>query len=356
MGYATIAFAILIALQNNTHLTNWDSTFPLSMGNESTGDRPWHGYISEVWISNRAISDKEVTQSFSRNYPTVAIEDSLVVFYQLIGQGSYADQAGHLPDLFWQGKLLDNQNRADVLLTPSHWLKTLTPATYLTQKICQASQFTLSTTVATANTTQSGLARIISLSGDPYHRNFTLGQEETNLVFRLRTPLTGENGTTPELIVPNVFADTNPHQLIITYDGSSLRLYIDQLKKLYSINLNSGLTLFQFLSPLDNDWSIQLNTFNPKISTMLCYALIFIPLGFILALITTIMRGKFIFYIFLICGGVVLPGLILEAMLAIENHRNMGLENTLTSIVITLVALLLFRVPFKTHLNFRQQL
>ena len=68
----------------------------------------------------------------------------------------------------------------------------------------EASQFTVMATVATNKTVQYGPARIISLSADPGHRNFTLGQEDDNLIFRIRTPFTGNNGT-PDVIVRNIF-------------------------------------------------------------------------------------------------------------------------------------------------------
>jgi outer membrane protein assembly factor BamB len=48
---------------------------------------------------------------------------------------------------------------------------------------------------------QTGPARILTFSSDPYHRNFTLGQEGDRVVFRLRTPETGENGMNPETTI-----------------------------------------------------------------------------------------------------------------------------------------------------------
>ena len=50
-----------------------------------------------------------------------------------------------------------------------------------------------------ADTRQNGPARIISLSKDPYNRNFTLGQERDRYEVRLRTTSTGENGMKPAL-------------------------------------------------------------------------------------------------------------------------------------------------------------
>ncbi|MBG1264428.1 hypothetical protein [Nostoc commune] len=43
----------------------------------------------------------------------------------------------------------------------------------------------------------------------------TLGQQRNNLDFRLRTPITGENGADLTLNIPNIFTDTNPHHIIV---------------------------------------------------------------------------------------------------------------------------------------------
>ena len=167
IGYATLIFLIVNASQNATNFSNWDPHFPLLLGNERTGDRPWKGNVSEVYISNRAISEAEVALIFSGQDPLTSIEDSLVASYQFPGtRESYRDRTGHLPDLSWKGKFPDPQDGTGVSLNSSHWLETKDPATFLTQKLRETSQFTLSTTVATAEKAQTGPARIISLSGN----------------------------------------------------------------------------------------------------------------------------------------------------------------------------------------------
>src|SRR5204862_229795 len=47
-------------------LANWDSTFALVLGNETTGQRPWQGVIKFVAIHNRALTPAQVQ-------PTVAV-------------------------------------------------------------------------------------------------------------------------------------------------------------------------------------------------------------------------------------------------------------------------------------------
>ena len=46
-------------------LANWDSTFALVLGNETTGQRPWQGVIKFVAIHNRALTPAQVQQNFA---------------------------------------------------------------------------------------------------------------------------------------------------------------------------------------------------------------------------------------------------------------------------------------------------
>lgn len=325
IGYMALTFLIFSALvPSATNLKNWEPTFPLLLGNERTGDRPWQGYVSEVYIADRAISQQEVARLFSDNRSFAIIGDSLVASYQLTGKGSYRDRTGQLPDLTWRGQPPDAQDERGVFLRSSHWLETATGVTSMTQRLRETSQFTLSTTVATADTTQMGPARIVSLSSGREHRNFTLGQNGTNLVFRLRTPVTGENGTYPEVVVPDIFVDTKPHHIVISYSGSVLKLYIDELQ---------------------NSYSFDLLELTPKSSKVLYYELIFIPLGSLLGLIVTISKGRFIFYVLLSNGGILLPSLILEGILVSGSGRSIKLENLLLSILIMAGTMLIYKLP-----------
>ena len=73
---------------------------------------------------------------------------------------------------------------------------------------------------------QNGPVRIISFSQDAYKRNFTLGQEYADLVLRLRTPRTGENGSSPEMKLCKL-APAKPHHVIVTYSPGKLSCYLN---------------------------------------------------------------------------------------------------------------------------------
>ena len=74
---------------------------------------------------------------------------------------------------------------------------------------------------------QDGPARIFSLSKDPGLRNFTIGQSMRNINYRVRTPLSGLNGTRPDLETTNNSLNGNTQHIVATYHNGVQRLYID---------------------------------------------------------------------------------------------------------------------------------
>lgn len=74
---------------------------------------------------------------------------------------------------------------------------------------------------------QQGPARIISLSRDASGRNFTIGQERDGLVFRLRTPETGVNGSKPATIARWTVWPGWRRVFAASYDGRVFRIYAD---------------------------------------------------------------------------------------------------------------------------------
>ncbi|MEM9599125.1 MAG: LamG-like jellyroll fold domain-containing protein, partial [Acidobacteriota bacterium] len=51
-------------------LAGWDSAYPLLLGNETTGDRPWLGELHLVAIYDRALDSGEITQNYYAGPPT----------------------------------------------------------------------------------------------------------------------------------------------------------------------------------------------------------------------------------------------------------------------------------------------
>lgn len=334
LGYAGITLLISIPLQPATGLTNWDDNYHLLVGNEHTGDRPWAGHVYHFEIANRVFSEKEVTEAFSKRKLIAATGEPPVCAYQLKGGGGYYDQSGRCPELIWKRQALTSAEADEAFLETTGWLETATPASFLSSEIRRTGQFTLSATVATAKTVQDGPARIISMSADPHLRNFTLGQRGSSLVFRLRTPLTGENGITPEFIASNVFTNTNSHHLVITYDGSSVLFYLEgKLSKVFE--LTPGATLAKHFHLLRSNDLVGYKA--------LYYGGIFVTLGCLLGAILNRITKCSVVPTLLIMAGALLPSFILEGIFMLASGRLLCVGNIGLGVAMTAAGMALIR-------------
>jgi VanZ family protein len=346
LAVALIAWIMMIglvslSLQEAAQLSNWNPKLPLLLGNEKTGDRPWNGTISKVEISDRALSQSEIAQVLQTKGSLP--QAGLVTAYDLTNLESrnslskpLKDRTGQLPDLVAQGDGISAVPEG-VRVSDKHWLSTAEPASVLSNRLRNSSQFTISTIAATSDLDQTGPARILSLSANPARRNFTLGQEHNQLVFRLRTPITGENGVYTALFVPNTFRDLKPHHFLLTYYQSVLRLYVDEPQNSYSLELTPEITLFRYLFPFEGR-ILQLTNFSISVHKLMFYAVFFAPLGGILALISSRFKQQPRFDILLILGGICVPAFLLEPIIHAEHLR---LENIGLSIGIALITMLL---------------
>jgi len=64
------------------------------------------------------------------------------------------------------------------------------------------------------------------MSSDPLHRNFTIGQNGSDLAIRLRTSKTDDNGM-PELNTNKKVLSENKTHILVTYDGKVKKIYIN---------------------------------------------------------------------------------------------------------------------------------
>lgn len=94
-------------------------------------------------------------------------------------------------------------------------------------RLVKGNGLTLEVRLETEDLNQVGPARILSYSIDPVLRNFTIGQLRDQLVIRLRTTGTSLNGMNPHLIIDNVFNYKGLCHIVITYNFSEERVYIN---------------------------------------------------------------------------------------------------------------------------------
>jgi hypothetical protein len=73
---------------------------------------------------------------------------------------------------------------------------------------------------------QNGPARIVTFSTSTGTRNFTLGQQDDKLIFRLRTTKTDLNGYAPEVEL-GPLPPGGPRHVVVTYRPGDMLFYVD---------------------------------------------------------------------------------------------------------------------------------
>lgn len=105
-------------------------------------------------------------------------------------------------------------------------LRTSTPPTKLYSAIQNGTGITLDMTLSVNDFNQTGPARILSYSNGTKARNLTVGQQNHDLVIRLRNT-TGDLNGLPSIVVKHVFTTEEKSRIIFSYDLTEYVVYIN---------------------------------------------------------------------------------------------------------------------------------
>jgi glycopeptide antibiotics resistance protein len=213
--YLAAVALLLAALFNGARLAPWDNAYPLLLGNEADGERPWKGQVDVLALFDRALDPVEAAAALEGEMPPGAFAR-----YRLTGPGPYMDEMNRLPALAWAGPAGPG---TDGQVGPGAWLAARPPAGW-SSAVAETSDFSVVLVFTPENAEQRGPARLMTVSGDKSHRNLTIGQAGPDLVIRLRTAVSGDNGRKPEVVLPGGMAAA-PQSLVVTYDAPRLVVY-----------------------------------------------------------------------------------------------------------------------------------
>jgi hypothetical protein len=88
--------------------------------------------------------------------------------------------------------------------------------------------------IRTSSYDQSGPARILSVSKDPYHQNMVIAQDGTSLVLRLRTPQTNMSGI-PSYQIEGVFGHLDWQRVTVFIKPEELQVRINGVQRLAAV-------------------------------------------------------------------------------------------------------------------------
>ena len=193
--------------------SNWDSNFRLALANELTRDRPWLGELHRVAIYDREIDKRNIERNFKAGHDKTP--GSPVALYNFEeGRGDT------IKDVSNAGKALNLKisNASAIKWLPYGGLRIDAPtlissrdsASKVIKAVLKSHEMTIEAWIKPANVSQTGPARIVTVSSDPSQRNFTLGQKGGAYETRFRTTSTSRNGE-PALSMPG--GEDDPKQI-----------------------------------------------------------------------------------------------------------------------------------------------
>jgi hypothetical protein len=229
--------------------------------------------------------------------------------FHLDGHGPYADSTGHTADLAWtpcfqRGATPGTTEPSDltgvyavgrvgVPISEGWWLSSARGgATQASERIAQTQAFTLVLDLAVHDSNHGdGWPRIFSISRDAGECNLTVLQEHQNLELRVHTRGTGPGATDPDIIVPDIFTDTRPQRVVVSFDHGRIRVATDQSGEGFSMQPSPDAWLVWRIYPR-GFWQYRMDSPGDLVASGIYRVLAMLPLGLLLGAMLRILRQR----------------------------------------------------------------
>ena len=240
--YFAAWFAVSIPLQEKSLLSNWDPECFLVVGNNAQAEYPWRGKVFRVQLWDRALPE-ELAQEVTSGTEVGGTEDGMVGDMQFSGSSPLRDKRGLFPDLVWATSVPNDTDLNPLVLDGKNWLISKAPVSDFVRDVKKTNQFAVRV-VCVLGAVGEGDKRIVSISNSSGMTNLTLRQEDANLVFWFRNRIS-VNRSLLAWYIPKVFDVVERRDILFSYDGSNLSLFVDGKKEPRSYQLGPGTALAQ---------------------------------------------------------------------------------------------------------------
>ncbi len=298
--------ALSLALQRQARIENWGPDSLLLVGSGASG-RPgnaWQGKVFLLQLWDRALPEAQASALTAGKTPDEVSAEPRAA-YTFSGPPPFRDQRQFLPDLARRSGIPRPADSTALVLDAASWAVSEAPVTAFAASVQRTNEFALRIVCASADG-RGGSGRVVSISRPSGAADLILRQENGNLVFWFRSPLSVKR-TSLAWHIADVLATNQVHDILYSYDGSDLSLYVDgkRIPQLYRLGPGAALAaLPRRVKPAE------LYAYNG-----VYYALVFFPAGILLGLtarrLTRRDRGGW-----LVLGAIwLVPPWILECLL-----------------------------------------
>jgi VanZ family protein len=345
--YLGFFLAVTVPLQGETRLSNWDTTSLLFAGSDGTARHAWKGQIAKLQIWDQALSDETARKLTSGDAPQDS-ETGLRASYEFIGAPPYNDQKKLLPSLNWISSSPPPHESKALDLDGSSWLSSIVPAENLTQELKKTNQFAVRAVCTPADVADLEQF-IVSISEIRRTPDLTLRREGADLTVWFRNPLSihrsGANRYAGEMRVRGIFATGQARDILVSYDGSNVSLYVDGKKTRRVYYLSPGAALAQGFSRMKtSEWDGYIVMYD---------TMIFLPVGCLLGMVARKMRAQKCAARLLLVLGLALPSVLYEFILVWVSGRAASPWQVSLCLFLTVLGVWLINVDRRDGILFR---
>jgi hypothetical protein len=241
--YCSLWLGLAALLQMGTRLSDWKPGVKLTLGNESSGEKPWRGQIRSLQIWDKVVSQPDVVSS-NKEGNSDSTSDPPIVNYDFSKPVDHWFDSRFVPSLSWVPHASSqNISSGGVIFGGTSWISTPTMED-LVDKLQRTNQFTIHIVLTPENpATTSG--RILSISDSTGFENMMMRQEKNSIFFWFRTPA-GIRRAQLEWRVA-ISGDAQQKDLLYAYDGSNLFVFIDGKKSQLNYPLGPGAVMAELI-------------------------------------------------------------------------------------------------------------
>jgi glycopeptide antibiotics resistance protein len=227
--YALIQAAVMLYPLHLNRFDDWNPDYPLIIGDEGTKDRPWHGDLVMTAVYDHALTGNRIRALFAKKTSDIrktrTDAAALYDFVEAGGDTVYGRSLNGTPLNLAGSGVRRRDNPKGIRLGPA--LFSIGKPQAVNERIRRTGQLTVETWMRPDNLTQSGPARIVTVSKNPDKRNWTLGQDERDLIVRVRTRFSGQNGSWVPFRAKSVMDSLKLTHIVFTFHHGVERIYID---------------------------------------------------------------------------------------------------------------------------------
>jgi len=316
--YFGVWFAVSARLQRETALSDWNSEALLVVGNSAVGRgaSSWKGKVYDLEFWDRALPDEAVRRITSARAAGQLAATALAT-YDFSGSPPFEDSRHFLPGLSWAGKAPELIDSYGAVFENDSWLTSRNAVSNLVEDFRTTGQFAVRI-VCEPTDVQGTDSRILSISKVSGPANLELRQQDSDLVFWFRTPLSIQRARM-SWIIPGVFVAKQPRDILFSYNGSNLSLFIGGEKHSRIYKLGPGAALAKLIR--------RIKTTELEGYEYIFYTLVFFPAGCLLGFTWRKMPAQHFSRFLLMVQGFVLPSVLFEIILFRVGVRAISLGN-----------------------------